>query len=641
VRLSLRRLSLLCIISLPVMVTAWALPAGASVVSPSPPPIVYTGGMPSGPPLNTTSTPPPPTPPIEPTSVVVPPAIEEQLANLHLDVSRHSSQPLPVSAPPANGSSTGVTDSSSTPLVPGGPVQHSPIVIPIFLGDWSSSYEQQQMSNIETLLRGLTNSPVDYILTQYYDSSGPIHNQVTMNSPYSGSDSDTSDGGLQLIITTLIEQDGLVNTADTQWMFFTPQNVVPDYTGPSYGPHGTCAYHAYGGNDVYSMIPDTSGSTTFQNMGCEGTTAVQLHEFAESTTDPQHNGAWTIQNDPNSSADGDEVGDVCNLNTTTGSSGNPDVLLQTLFDNIQEACTVYATTTAPALTSDYRGNLDVFVRGVNNQLYHDSYNGPSNTWYGWRQDIPQPPDGIAYDPTATGKQGRLDLFVVGYNGNTYWEQDVNGALYGWTNLGGGAPTTGVGAAEQSNGTIDLFMRGVNGVLYQGSLVNNVWSGWAENAALDPGGCAPSLTCTGLVGSAPSVASWAAGRLDLVVRDAVSESVFHDYQSNGGSWGQDNQGGGTSAAPTISSSGSESLDVFVRGGYTQSPNNTLYYKSFRYPSGWSGWAVNALQPLHGITSAPSGFSGNRINVVCQQTTRSVGDVYYAGGWYRADLGGTLW
>jgi len=106
------------------------------------------------------------------------------------------------------------------------------------------------------------------------------------------------------------------------------------------------------------------------------------------------------------------------------------------------------------------------------------------------------------------------------------------------------------------------MQGTNTALYH-KAYSGSWSGWQQIGGL--GVC-----------SAPAVASWASGRLDVF---SVADLVFHDFY-NGSSWqGPEDLGGGSYSssgyfgasdcvaleeAPAAVSWGPNRIDVFVRG-----------------------------------------------------------------------------
>src|SRR3569833_2919476 len=85
---------------------------------------------------------------------------------------------------------------------------------------------------------------------------------------------------------------------------------------------------------------------------------------------------------------------------------------------------------------------------------------------------------------------------------------------------------------------------------------------------------------GTATSAPAVASWADGRLDVFVRGTDS-ALWHRWYSGGWS-GWENLGGTLTSAPAVTSWGANRLDVFARD-----TGSRLVHK-WRNGTSWSGW-----------------------------------------------------
>ena len=114
------------------------------------------------------------------------------------------------------------------------------------------------------------NSNVYSVLTQYYDTTGPIAN----SSSFGGSATDTtpfpangypscggppvclSDGQLQSELQSVITRQGWTKNLTTQFFLFTPNNVGSCDSPGSCTYTVFCAYHGYGsGNLIYANQP--------------------------------------------------------------------------------------------------------------------------------------------------------------------------------------------------------------------------------------------------------------------------------------------------------------------------------------------------------------------------------------------------
>jgi hypothetical protein len=98
-------------------------------------------------------------------------------------------------------------------------------------------------------------------------------------------------------------------------------------------------------------------------------------------------------------------------------------------------------------------------------------------------------------------------------------------------------------------------------------------------------------------SAPSVSSWAPGRLDVFVRSTDSALWHKRYEDGWSGW--ESLGGVLTSAPAVSSWATGRLDVFVAG-----TDSAMWHKW--YENGWSGW-----ESLGGVlTTAPAAVSWGR-------------------------------
>jgi hypothetical protein len=114
-------------------------------------------------------------------------------------------------------------------------------------------------------------------------------------------------------------------------------------------------------------------------------------------------------------------------------------------------------------------------------------------------------------------------------------------------------------------------------------------------------------------SAPGAASWSSSRYDLVVR-GEDGLIYHKYWDNGSgpengwsTWGSLGAPSvGAASSPTVTTPGSNILQVFVRGGDNRIWNDNWNNGQGSAPGGWSGW--KAIPNTDNATWAPAATDG---------------------------------
>ena len=175
---------------------------------------------------------------------------------------------------------------------------------------------------------------------------------------------------------------------------------------------------------------------------------------------------------------------------------------------------------------------------------------------------------------------------------------------GWEDLGGviiGAPTVASWAANR----LDCFVRGTNNSMYHKWWNGSQWSGW-ENLG-------------GVIVESPAAVSWGPNRIDCFA-PGTNNHMYHKWW-DGSSWhGWEDLGGVIIGAPTVASWAPNRLDCFVRG-----TNNNMYHKWWN-GSSWSGW-----ENLGGvIVESPAAVSWgpNRIDCFAPGTNNHMYHKWYA-------------
>jgi hypothetical protein len=509
----------------------------------------------------------------------------------------------------------------------GGPVENAPQVFTVFWG-WTSdpSGEGPYLTN---LLSSLGGSPWLNTVTQYQGG-----NPAAL---YGGSWSDPTpvpaqptDANLQSEAVAAANHFGLGNSVNIEIVVATPTGHSTSGFGTSY-----CAYHgavAARPNITYTDLPYMTdagascgaNSVNGANGTLDGVSIVEGHELAETITDPLLN-AWF-------DAGGNEIGDKCawtNLADITTSRGT--FAMQPLWSNASNGCVMsynpgpqwspwlsevgapppgVAAGSSPAVSSWGANRLDLFVRGADNAIWHDWWDG--TRWNVWQSLGPA----IVSNPAAVSwAANRIDLFGVGTDGNI-WHKVWNGSSWsGWASEVGHPPpglASGSGPAVSSWGAnrLDLFVRGADNAIWHAWWDGTRWNFWESQG--------PAIV------SSPAAVSWAANRIDLF-GTGTDGNVYHKVW-NGSSWsgwvsdmGHPPPGLASGSGPAVSSWAANRLDLFSRGA-----DNAIWH-AWWDGSRWNGWESRGPT----IVSSPAAVSWglNRIDLFGISTDGHVWHQYF--------------
>jgi hypothetical protein len=183
-------------------------------------------------------------------------------------------------------------------------------------------------------------------------------------------------------------------------------------------------------------------------------------------------------------------------------------------------------TSSPAAVSGGANRIDVFVRGGDSRLYHKSWDGTG--WSAW-----EGLGGIlaAGPAVASWVAGRLDVIVVGSD-NALWHKWWGGTQWSaWESLGG-IITADPGASSWGANRIDVFGRGGDSALWQKSWDGQKWTAWQSLG--------------GILGGRVSATSCSSGHLDVFALAADSSLYRRAYTGTWGAWQQ--MGGHWSSGP---------------------------------------------------------------------------------------------
>jgi hypothetical protein len=251
----------------------------------------------------------------------------------------------------------------------------------------------------------------------------------------------------------------------------------------------------------------------------------------------------------------------------------------------------------PAAVSWGPGRIDLFARGRDNGLYRKVFDNGS-----WSKDWEKLGGTLASSPAVTSwGPGRLDVFARGPDGALYQKTFETGWT-DWVRRGGAFNMTSDPAVTSWDvGRIDVVARGTTGDFHHVSLADGKWGSWASlgsnaTSVKQP----PQSWLSAILGlriprsaeelwlrwvlelannanpdltSAPALASWGPGRLDLFAT-SQDGTLYHRSFSEGG-WGEPiSLGSGITSAPDAVSWGEGQIDLVARG-----TGNAVVYRYF--------------------------------------------------------------
>jgi hypothetical protein len=253
-----------------------------------------------------------------------------------------------------------------------------------------------------------------------------------------------------------------------------------------------------------------------------------------------------------------------------------------------------------AATSPGTDRVAVFAVGNDNNVYANTWNyGGSNAWSNWADNLGAPPQGVTSSPAAVARfPGQIDIFVRGGNQNIWhrWYNDSfgwNGS--GWEDLGG-APGAGCTSAPAisswSPGRLDLFCMDVNNTIAHNWYdYPYYWTGFVDNIGAPTGG----LT------SAPAAISIQQYRIDVFAKGPGNAIWWTNYPNSWGTW--TSLGGSSTSAPAVTSWSSQRMDVFYKGS-----DNQFWHTVWEPLGWWTDWgAITTGGVPSAFTNSPGAAS----------------------------------
>jgi hypothetical protein len=225
--------------------------------------------------------------------------------------------------------------------------------------------------------------------------------------------------------------------------------------------------------------------------------------------------------------------------------------------------------TNPACASWGSGRVDVVVTGTDNVVYKIGYH--DGAWETGPSSIGAPPGAPSAPAIAAWDVNRLDVFVL--SGGSLYIKSWNGSSWtGWsipkTNPAGVTFTGNPGAASEASGKLAIAARATDGKLYLLEFASSTWSNWTEIGSASSSG----------VGS-PGIASWGAGRLDVVVQGPTNQFIWQKARVNGSWVGWFPMGGVLDQPPAIAAATGNKIDL-VALNRDSTPLGSIWEKAWR-------------------------------------------------------------
>jgi sialidase-1 len=268
----------------------------------------------------------------------------------------------------------------------------------------------------------------------------------------------------------------------------------------------------------------------------------------------------------------------------------------------------------PAISSSAPQLLDVFVRGLDNNLWQKWTRDGAAHWsifvnlgtVAGAGPIASSPGAVSWGPNRVDIVARMTNGSVGrwYNDGTWHFQNIGGPPGGTIIGDPEIASTGVGH-------LNVFVRGEDGNLWQRWTTDGgaSWSGWQNLSAM----------LGGSIASGPGVTSALPNSLTVVARRP--DSTVGVWSWVNGAWNFQGLTGQILGDPDISSTGEGHVNIFAQGLDQQ------LWQKWTTGIGWSPWQ---LLPGGAIGSGPGAvsWSPTRVDTVARMPDGTVGHWYYA-------------
>lgn len=135
----------------------------------------------------------------------------------------------------------------------------------------------------------------------------------------------------------------------------------------------------------------------------------------------------------------------------------------------------------PCIVSKFNGHLEIFARSITgNNLWNTWTTDGGNTWSAWN-NLGSPSGGLNSYPVVTSRNSsNIEVFVRGAD-NQLWGKNWNNGWSGWNALGG-VLSSHPGVCSTGNTNINVFIRGTEDHQWQKTWNGTSWGGYINQGA---------------------------------------------------------------------------------------------------------------------------------------------------------------
>jgi hypothetical protein len=253
--------------------------------------------------------------------------------------------------------------------------------------------------------------------------------------------------------------------------------------------------------------------------------------------------------------------------------GNGGTTIPCIPNSVYWRFPYYAYKSTDPISTRKDGRMELFAKGVDNNIYHMTQTSANGGWSSW-SSMGGP---AASDPVAvTNRTGGNTVFARFSDGNLYysWQNGSSGSYSSWINLGGpiaGRPSVG----KSPDGRMDVFCR-----MPDGSIQHR----WEDTSS----GWQPWASLSGSVSADPVAALNWEGREEVFVR-GTDNQLYHKWQLNDGSWsGWASLGGTLAGDPAVGRAYDGRIEVYCRFADGTAQRNCQ--SGLIVGTSWSGWSA---------------------------------------------------
>ncbi|OLB68186.1 hypothetical protein AUI06_11625, partial [archaeon 13_2_20CM_2_52_21] len=272
---------------------------------------------------------------------------------------------------------------------------------------------------------------------------------------------------------------------------------------------------------------------------------------------------------------------------------------------------------SPTLCVSSSTTAELLVRGVDNQVYHKTFNSGTNSWSAtWDHS---PAGGLTIDAPACAVLGTTLYVVVRGGANDLWATTFTlpSGPWGpsWTNLAGSTPNAPALVATSSASRLDLIVRGTDNGIYHKAFTSGAWAAAWDSSNRTP---VPDRTF-----ATPAIVSDGT-QLHIVVVGA-DYRLYYATLSFPGVWSTyTNLLGSSPVTPALVIDSANTLHLVVQGF-----DNQIYAKAKTSGGSWDATWSNGNGIIRGTPGVV--ISGSSVSVVATGLDSRL--------WYNTQTSGT--